>query len=67
MRAIRASAPINYATGKNSLRGNAYYEVLEKIIFSTEYRVANEPLALGSSISQDLRFLLTLAVPLKTS
>jgi len=31
---IRASASVNYAIGKKCLRGMAYYEWLEKIIFS---------------------------------
>jgi len=43
----------------------ANYEWLEKIIFSREYRIASETLALGSNSSQDPRFLLTLAAPLK--
>jgi len=37
------------------------------MIFSREYRVAKEPLALGSNSSQDPRFLLTLVAPLKKS
>ena len=46
---------------------SAYGEWLEKIIFSREYRVAKEPLALGNNSSQDPRFLQTLTLPLKTS
>jgi len=36
---VRTPAPVNYATGKKCLRGMAYYEWLEKVIFSREYRV----------------------------
>jgi len=59
--------PVNYATGKNCLRGIAYHEWLEKIVFFREYRVAIEPLAFESNSSQDPRFLLTFALPLKKS
>jgi len=40
-------------------------EWLQKIIFTREYRIPKETLALGNNSSQDPRFLLTLAAPLK--
>jgi len=59
--------PVNYATGKIAYAGIPYYEWLENTIISREYRVAKVPLAFGRNSSQDPRFLLTLAMPLKES
>jgi len=52
---------------KNVFTEIAYFECLKKIIFSREYRIAKEPLALGCNSSMNPWYQLTLAVPPKKS